>query len=195
MVNIDSLPSSSHAEAGHVPASFLATGPATLTVETVIHGRLRSDTDRARSDSTGRILTNPSYQLALASFAKTLAAAGASAGESRVVNGVRYHALFASSCQIEIEVKFLIGVRPRGQQPDLDNLWKPLQNALAIPPASLVVLPPDAGLLYTMFANDHQVTRYTVGMAPFIAASPVNDLTVVKVTAHPAPCLALARHS
>lgn len=194
MVNIKEVSSSPHAEAGHAPASFLATGPATLTVETVIHGRLRSDTDRARSESTGRILANSSYQLALASFAKILAASGVCTGESKLVKGIRYHALFPSSCKIEIEVKFLIGVRPRGQQPDLDNLWKPLQNALAIPPASLVVPAPSDGVLYTMFANDHQVTRYTVGMAPFIAASPVDDLTVVKVTAHPAPCLALARH-
>jgi len=184
----------SSAEVGSASTSIIQEGAHALTVETVIKGRLRSDTDRSRSDSTGRIITNASYQLALACFARTLVRSGASRGEEKLVNKVRFHALFGPSWAIEVEVKFLLGMRPSGQQPDLDNLWKPLQNALAIPPAGLRLEARQGKLLYAMFANDRQVTRYNVQMAPFIAATSGGDLAIVKVTAHPSPGLDLVRH-
>lgn len=183
------------AESGRVPASSVVTSLTTLTLETVIRGRLRSDTDRPRSLSTGRILLHPSYQQALASFAKTLTASGASAGERRSVRRLHYHALFSSAWKIEVEVKFLLGWRPRWEQPDLDNLWKPLQNALAIPSPGLRLGAKPGTQLYTLFANDRQVTSYRVSMAPFLSASAAHDLAVVKVTAHPAPSLGLLRHA
>jgi hypothetical protein len=184
----------SNAEVGSASTSSIREGCSALTVETVIKGRLRSDTDRPRSESTGRIITNASYQRALACFARTLVRSGASLGKEKRVNKVRFHALFGPSWAIEVEVKFLLGLRPSGQQPDLDNLWKPLQNALAIPPAGLRLKARQGTLLYAMFANDRQLTRYSVQMAPFIAAKPDGDLAIVKVTAHPAPGLDLVRH-
>lgn len=111
------------------------------------------------------------------------------------VKGLRYHALFGSNWAIEVDVKFLLGMRPRWEQPDLDNLWKPFQNALAIPPAGLRLKVRKGTRLYAMFANDRQVTRYGVQMAPFIAASASDDLAIVKVTARPAPSLELVRRS
>jgi len=181
------------AAVGTMPTCLFTLHPSVITIEAVIQGRLRSDQDRSRSSSTGPIFVDRCYQESLAYAAKQLAARGLESGAKRRVNKINYHAIFSEDWKIEVAVKFVLGVRGRSQQPDLDNLWRPLQNALAIPPPKLKVPAKRGSSLYTAFASDRQVTRYSVSMMPYIAATPEGDLTLVSITAHAAPGLALCR--
>ena len=70
------------------------------------------------------------------------------------------------------------------QQPDADNLWKPLQNALAMPSPHLKVPGVSAGdVLDTLGVSDARFAGFAVEVTPYHAGERDRDLTVIRVTA------------
>jgi hypothetical protein len=165
------------------------------TFDLVIPGRLRSDQDRSRSDSTGALLTNPDLQKRLSAVYKAYRRFGTCGpGATRIINGIVYHAVCGPDYLLRVNVQLLMGVRHPGQQPDADNLWKPLQNALAMPSPNLKVPGVSAGdVLYTLGVFDAQFAGFAVEVTPYHAVETDRDLTVIRVTALPPPHLELSR--
>lgn len=163
--------------------------------ELVIPGRLRSDQDRNRSASTGAFLTNPALQRRLKIIHDSCRRhkVGGKGAVIRV-GGAKYRVIFGADFQLRLNVQFIIGVRHACQQPDADNLWKPLQNALAVPSPHLKVPGLTSGaVLYTLAVSDAQFCRFSVRVTPYDAADSNHDITIVQVEALPPPHLELSR--
>jgi hypothetical protein len=163
--------------------------------EIVIPGRLRSDQDRYRSVSTGAFLTNPALQRRLQIIHESCRRHKVcGTGTVKRLGSVTYGAICGADYQLRLNVQFIIGVRHAGQQPDADNLWKPLQNALAIPSLLLKVPGVSAGaMLYTLAVSDAQFCRFSVRVTPYEMVDASHDITVIQVEALPPPHLELSR--
>lgn len=163
--------------------------------EIVIPGRLRSDQDRNRAASTGAFLTNPALQRRLKIIHDSCRRHKVCGhGTVKRLGDVTYRAVCDEDYLLRLSVQFIIGVRHAGQQPDAENLWKPLQNALAFPSPHLKVPGVTSGAeLYTLAVSDAQFCRFSVRVTPYEAADSSHDITVVHVEALPPPHLELSR--
>jgi hypothetical protein len=167
-----------------------------ITFDIVFPGRLLSDTDRKRSESIGHIITNPILQTRLESIDKTLREHEEiyGPGGRSTIRGVEFAALFGSEWELHLEVQLFIGQRRFGPPADMDNLWGPLQNALAFPPWSLEIPGcAEGSRLFTLVEDDRQFTRYSLQRVTYPAGNDEGDLTAIRLTALPPPHLRLTR--
>jgi hypothetical protein len=165
-----------------------------ITINVVYRGEVLSGTDRSRSAAVGRYLTAAGFQQRLFAVHREMRRHPQfGAGAAATINGVPYRAVFESDWMVEVEAQVVLGRRVKNQLPDLDNVWRDFQNALAFPPEYLRVPPPKRGRpLYTVVANDRQFTRYSVSVVPDPMAERSQDLIIAQFTAKPPPALALA---
>jgi hypothetical protein len=164
-----------------------------ITITTVLRGEILSGTDRSRSKATGQFLTAQCHQRRLAFIHHQIRRAGLyGKGDTEVIRGIEYRAVFGPDWLIEADVQFVLGSRHKNQLPDIDNIWSAFQNAMAFPAAKLKVTAPVKGRpLYTVVPNDRQFTRYTATHIPDPLASRTQDLVIARFTAFPPPALAL----
>jgi hypothetical protein len=166
-----------------------------ITFDISFPGRLLSDTDRKPADSVGPILTNPILQSRLKAILGIMAEFDTTYGSSasRTIRGIDYTAVFAADWELKLDVQLLLGIRQKGQRADIDNLWKPFQNALAFPNVALE-LPgiPVGSLLHTIAENDRQFSEIRVRLVPYPWAEGQEDMTLIHVTALPPPHLEIS---
>jgi len=153
----------------------------------VVPGRLRFDQDRSGSNSPDAFRTNPDLQKRLSVLYKAYRHFGVCGpGDTKIINGIVYHAVCGTDYLLRVSVQLLIGVRRAGQQPDADNLWKLFRNALAMPSPHLDVLGVSTGaVVYTLGVSDAQFSGFSVEVTPYHAAETDRDLCVMRVTALP----------
>ena len=166
-----------------------------ITFDISFPGRLLSDTDRNRAESVGPILTNPVLQARLKSILAVMGEFEPTYGTSasRKIRGIDYVALFAGDWELKLDVQLFVGIRQRNQRADIDNLWKPFQNALALPSAELA-LPgvPEGSLLHTIAENDRQFTEFRVRLLTYPWTEGQEDRTLIRLTALPPPHLEIS---
>lgn len=165
-----------------------------ITFTTVIRGKVLSGTDRPRSEATGRFLLARCHQQRLAAIHRELRSHSPfGAGESRVISGIEYRALFDSGWKLEVEAQVVLGARHESQLLDMDSFWSDLQNALAFPAQGLRVPKPEGGApLYTVVVNDRQFKSFSVRGIADPMATREQDLVITRFTAYPPPALRLA---
>ena len=161
---------------------------------TVIRGKVLSGTDRTRSEATGRYLTAACHQQRLAAIHRELRShRHYGRGERCVIRDIEYRALFDARWLVEVDIQVVLGARHKNQLPDIDNLWRDFQNAMAFPdPALRVPMPTDGAPLYTVVVNDRQFTAFSVRRVPDPVTSGEQDLVIARFTALPPPALDLA---
>lgn len=165
-----------------------------IAITTVIRGEVLSGTDRSRSAATGRFLTAQCHQKRLAAIHREMRLHPQyGPGAAQTIRGIEYRAVFDADWMVEVDVQVVLGARHKNQLPDIDNLWRDFQNALAFPSESLVVPSPTNGEpLYTVVVNDRQFTRFSVTRVPDPVASRESDLMIAQFVAKPPPALSLA---
>lgn len=163
-----------------------------IALTTVIRGPVLSGTDRTRSATTGRFLTAQCHQTRLAAIYREMRQHDQyGPGATQVIRDVEYRAIFDESWMVEVDVQVVLGSRHKNQLPDIDNLWRDYQNALAFPSKNLPV-PAGSGPIYTVVVNDRQFTRFSVTRVPDPVASRESDLIIARFVALPPPALSIA---
>jgi len=165
-----------------------------ITITTVIRGKVLSGTDRSRSAATGHYLTAPCHQARLAAvYREVRRHPQFGPGAFQKIRGIDYRAVFDADWLVEVEVQVVLGARHKNQMPDVDNIWRDFQNAMAFPSRELCVPRPGRGMpLYTVVVDDRQFVGFNVRRVPDPMVSRDDDLIIASFSALPPPALRLA---
>jgi hypothetical protein len=160
-----------------------------ITFDIVFTGRLRSQQANNRSKSASLIITNNSIQARLESVASTI---GVQSTARRTVRDIEYVALFDEKWALKVEALFFVNPE-KNQRSDLDQIWLPLQNALAIPNPNVNVIGAAKGRCYhTVVVDDRQFIQIKLDTICHRGCLGKEDLTLIRLTALPPPHLELA---